>query len=513
MSGTRQPLKASDWYYMAEGGSRVVMCYRGSDPALVGKVLRVRKCAKDRSRENVITSDNFDHHDLTDKDLWAKFFSLEQRDQDEIVQVFSSTLLQPLLSGNQTDTAILIRVNASFLTQVAENIASMRPATRREASDVDLKARCAVLAQNHRDVATGSSLASAPFISLEIKPKCGFVDQINRVDVARFQMHQSLKLADGRVLQTSNYDPLDLFHGRKKKNGTGSCSWMRTAGQGAVNHALHRRAMIALIHEPQNNFFVVTPNYHKSRLTNLSTEDSQYPEKSIAASSREGMYEGIHEKGAKPNSLGNVGIWQLARTFGNALFGEKENMLHRSENIVNTFIDLTIMALRCAGVFSRIRAAQRLDRIGIEGAIRLAARVRPSKRTVASVKNTRTFLKGTQSCTSNFYTGECAHRLLRNFVISTTVKDCSIILSINRLNTVASDVPAKLGHDGSIVLVKIPFFRLQRRAEKVTTDEHMVFLCRTAIVDQDMKSISKLRQWLALDRKIRGQHATNGLLR
>ena len=225
------------------------------------------------------------------------------------------------------------------------------------------------------------------------------------------------------------------------------------------------------------------------------------------------MYEGIHEKGAKPNSLGNVGIWQLARTFGNALFGEKENMLHRSENIVNTFIDLTIMALRCAGVFSRIRAAQRLDRIGIEGAIRLAARVRPSKRTVPSVKNTRTFLKGTQSCTSNFYTGECAHRLLRNFVISTTVKDCSIILSINRLNTVASDVPAKLGHDGSIVLVKIPFFRLQRRAEKVTTDEHMVFLCRTAIVDQDMKSISKLRQWLALDRKIRGQHATNGLLR
>ena len=92
--------------------------------------------------------------------------------------------------------------HASFLTQVAENIASMRPATRREASDVDLKARCAVLAQNHRDVATGSSLASAPFISLEIKPKCGFVDQMNRVDVARFQMHQSLKLADGRVLQT-----------------------------------------------------------------------------------------------------------------------------------------------------------------------------------------------------------------------------------------------------------------------------------------------------------------------
>ncbi|KAJ8555562.1 hypothetical protein K7X08_013058 [Anisodus acutangulus] len=62
-------------------------------------------------------------------------------------------------------------------------------------------------------------------ISVEIKPKCGFLplsefiapDNIIKRSVTRFQMHQALKLHQGKTSEISAYDPLDLFSGSRDR--------------------------------------------------------------------------------------------------------------------------------------------------------------------------------------------------------------------------------------------------------------------------------------------------------
>ena len=511
---------ASDWHYMAEGGSRVVLCYRGPDPSLVGKVLRVRKRAKDRPLQNLTkTVDNEqDHrHDLTDLELWVEFFSLERQDQDELAEIFSDKLLRPFLSRNQTDTGVRIRVDASFLTQVATNIASFRPAKRWESSVVDVKSRSAVIVQNHRNIVK-DDYSTAQVISLEIKPKCGFADPMNRAGIARFRMHQSVKLAGGKLLRTSNYDPLDLYGELDEKIYTDTCLRMHMARQGSPQHAQHRRAMLALIQEPQNNFLVTRPNDLDG--TNFSTHlfnDPKYPGSMNPRPCKErNVY--THRDAEcisiKPHGFRSFGIWQLSGFLGRRMPGEQENALHKNGSVVDNFIDVALMALSCTGVLSRIRAAQRLDRVGIEGAMRLVARIRQMKQIPTSVTGIENHHEISMwGSVSKVDRVEFAYHLLRNFIISATAKDCSIILSINRLNTMASGVPVKLRHDSRKVLIKSPVFRVQRRTVRETTEEHVKFLCQVAVVDQDMKLVSKSRYWLALDRKIRGHYATNGLFR
>jgi len=218
--------------------------------------------------------------------------------------------------------------------------------------------------------------------------------------------------------------------------------------------------------------------------------------------------------GIKPHSFRNLGIWQLSGFLGRRMPGEQENAVHKNGSVVNNFIDVALMALSCTGVLSRIRAAQRLDRVGIEGAMRLVARIRHMKQIPTSVTGTGNYHEISMwDSVSKVDRVDCACRLLRNFIISATAKDCSIILSINRLNKMASGVPVKLRHDSRKVLIKSPVFRMQRRTVRGTTEEHVKFLCQVAVVDQDIKLVSKSRYWLALDRKIRGHFATNGLFR
>ncbi|XP_028112049.1 inositol-pentakisphosphate 2-kinase-like [Camellia sinensis] len=80
-------------------------------------------------------------------------------------------------------------------------------------------------------------------ISVEIKPKCGFLPDSRFISkenaikkrITRFKMHQSLKLHQREISNTSEYDPLDMLSGSKER--------------------VHK-AITALFCTPQNNFRV-----------------------------------------------------------------------------------------------------------------------------------------------------------------------------------------------------------------------------------------------------------------
>ncbi|GMP81162.1 hypothetical protein CsSME_00035965 [Camellia sinensis var. sinensis] len=88
-----------------------------------------------------------------------------------------------------------------------------------------------------------SNLKGKFSISVEIKPKCGFlpdsrfISEENAIKkrITRFKMHQSLKLHQREISDTSEYDPLDMLSGSKER--------------------VHK-AITALFCTPQNNFRV-----------------------------------------------------------------------------------------------------------------------------------------------------------------------------------------------------------------------------------------------------------------
>ncbi|KAF5942894.1 hypothetical protein HYC85_020536 [Camellia sinensis] len=88
-----------------------------------------------------------------------------------------------------------------------------------------------------------SNLKGKFSISVEIKPKCGFlpdsrfISEENAIKkrITRFKMHQPLKLHQREISDTSEYDPLDMLSGSKER--------------------VHK-AITALFCTPQNNFRV-----------------------------------------------------------------------------------------------------------------------------------------------------------------------------------------------------------------------------------------------------------------
>ncbi|KAK9907753.1 hypothetical protein WJX75_009233 [Coccomyxa subellipsoidea] len=85
-----------------------------------------------------------------------------------------------------------------------------------------------------------SEMGQAGTLCVEIKPKCGFLptsalirpEHAVKRRVPRFQLHQLLKLEQGKIQRLSAYNPLDLFSGSPQRM---------------------EAALAALFEEPQNN--------------------------------------------------------------------------------------------------------------------------------------------------------------------------------------------------------------------------------------------------------------------
>ncbi|XP_059634622.1 inositol-pentakisphosphate 2-kinase-like [Cornus florida] len=235
---------AGDWTYRGEGAANLVLAYTGSSPTFVGKVLRIRKAPRN-STECENSCPALTMHECL---LWKDANSLVSAPTREIAkQLFVRHVMCPLLGSEYVDAGIRVLVSREFLESIENKVLGYRPACRVDAAKVNIFCDSALLMSDHSIFPHGS-LKEDLCISVEIKPKCGFlpissfIAEGNAVkkNISRFRMHQALKLQQKEVSDASEYDPLDMFSQSKDRV---------------------LKAINSLFVTPQNNFRVFLNGY------------------------------------------------------------------------------------------------------------------------------------------------------------------------------------------------------------------------------------------------------------
>ncbi|XP_057965131.1 inositol-pentakisphosphate 2-kinase-like [Malania oleifera] len=212
---------AAHWIYRGEGAVNLVFAYTGSSPLFAGKVLRIQKVPRKKSQ----CASNTSVLSVYECRLWKDANDIVSSPTKDIAgQLYVQNVMSPLLGSKHVDSGMRVRVSRDFLESVEKNVLSQRPTWRVDAAKINTLCDSALLMSDHSVFCQGT-VKGEPSISIEIKPKCGFLpfsrfiaegNDIKR-SVSRFRMHQLLKLHHKEISQISEYDPLDLFSGSKDR--------------------------------------------------------------------------------------------------------------------------------------------------------------------------------------------------------------------------------------------------------------------------------------------------------
>eukprot|EP00250_Pteridium_aquilinum_P011068 c19817_g1_i1 orf=550-1965(-) len=434
---------AMDWCYRGEGAANIVLAYQGSDPLLVGKVLRLKKIALDAKHlksSKVVCEPGQLVLTEEEQKVWADWPSVATAmSLETLIKAYTRDVMSPLLGSEHVDPGVLVRVSREFLETVACNVHHARPSSRANASQIDILSSSALLISDH---SVFWSLAGTepkniifPSISVEIKPKCGFLPSSALIaaknsikkKVPRFTMHQILKLTEGQVKVLSHYSPLDLFSENLER----------------INQAVH-----CLLDNPQNNLRVFVGG------TLISGSD------------------------AEPAN------WQaLTEAFG-----------HKNQaDPVEALKELVAQSLYETNAIRNLLAVQKLDTLDIEGAIHAYYKI--CHRNPIEHLHGSTFNKldesveheaGTRSVEAldGMSLVEC-RRIVRDYLIAATAKDCSLMLTLQQ-------VPDTTTKNTNMQCHKLVF--------SSKTDKF--FRLKINFVDLDLKSLSKMPHYYHIDQEI-----------
>jgi len=205
--------EAANWAYIAEGALNLTCGYVGSEDALRGCVLRVRK----RNEEATGGKES-------DSNPWSE--SLR----------FIESKVVPWLGSRYVHRSMPVDFPDGFIEALAAKIEGARPVKRRKHS-LDFSVQTGLLMVNNTIIPEGK--VGEPTVCFELKVKWGFLPsspfithEIKKT-VDRFTLHQKLKNTKQKVDSLSNYNPLDLFSFEPERI---------------------MKALRGLVETPQNNF-------------------------------------------------------------------------------------------------------------------------------------------------------------------------------------------------------------------------------------------------------------------
>ncbi|KAL3639134.1 Inositol-pentakisphosphate 2-kinase [Castilleja foliolosa] len=375
MEAVLQAKDAVEWAYRGEGAVNLVLAYRGSSPKFVGKVLRIPKVPNHGSDEN-------GHSPLTKLEciMWGGFEGIVSAPTREIAeQLYVQKVMCPLLGPDHVDAGIRLFASKEFLEAVEYKVLRQRPSWRVDAAKVNSLCDSVLLIADHSIFPHVSGSLKEDFcVSVEIKPKCGFlpisdfIAEENKVKkrITRFRMHQALKLSQGQISQISKYNPLDLFSGSKDRV---------------------QKAIKSLLLTPQNNFRV--------------------------------FLNGSLIFGGMDGSADSPG-YMVDRAFQDAL---KHVILARDSMHSKYFVELVTETVMSSGLLDKLLEVQKLDAIDIEGAIHAYYDV-VSKPCVICLEKGRKKLAGRYSSIHAMPRDE-KFKLVMGYLISATGKDLSVMVS------------------------------------------------------------------------------------
>ncbi|WZZ10787.1 hypothetical protein YC2023_096708 [Brassica napus] len=426
-----EPKDAVDWSYRGEGAVNLVLAYTGSSPSFLGKMMRIQKMPNDGKEDNGNTSGN----GLTshEKVIWGECKELVSCQNKEIVEfLFVKHVMRPLLGHKHVNPGMRLLVAKEFLESVENIVTSQRPSWRADAASVDTH-RNSVLLMDDLTLFAHGRVEDKPCLSVEIKPKCGFLpsssfiaeENVIKKSITRFEMHQVLKLHDNEISEISEYDPLDLFSGSKDR--------------------IHK-AIRALYATPQNNFRV---------FLNGSL-----------------VFGGLGGGTCKTTS-------KVEQDFEHLL---KDIIKTKDGSRANHFIELVAETVYTSGVLDHLLDVQKLDKYNIEGAVHVYYDlINQPCRVCKELEKSKT---SSTSQFSSMHSIPMAEKVnvLKEFLISATAKDCSVMISFRSTDAVIS---RSSSHSN-----------LHLESAKQEFDYKVHF------IDLDMRPLKKMEVYYELDKKI-----------
>ncbi|XP_018447056.1 inositol-pentakisphosphate 2-kinase [Raphanus sativus] len=426
-----EPKDAVDWSYRGEGAVNLVLAYTGSSPSFLGKMMRIQKMPNDGKEDNGNTSGN----GLTshEKVIWGECKEVVSCQNKEIVEfLFVKHVMRPLLGHKHVNPGMRLLVAKEFLESVENIVTSQRPSWRADAACVDTN-RNSVLLMDDLTLFAHGRVEDKPCLSVEIKPKCGFLpsssfiaqENVIKKGKTRFEMHQVLKLQENEISEISEYDPLDLFSGSKDR--------------------IHK-AIRALYATPQNNFRV---------FLNGSL-----------------VFGGLGGGTCKTTS-------KVEQDFEHIL---KDIIKTKDGPRANHFIELVAETVYTSGVLDHLLDVQKLDKYNIEGAIHVYYDLinQPCKVCKELEKSTKS--SASQFSSMHLIPMDEKVNVLKEFLISATAKDCSVMISFRSTNDVIS---RSSSHSN-----------LHLESAKQEFDYKVHF------IDLDMRPLKKMEVYYELDKKI-----------
>ncbi|KAH9624291.1 hypothetical protein KSS87_014019 [Heliosperma pusillum] len=347
---------AEDWKYKGEGAANLVLAYIGSSPSFMGKVIRVQKIPRNMAKYELGRS-FLPKHELL---LWEGVGDIIRSPNKEIAdQRFVQCVMTPLLGAEFVDPGICVLVSKEFLESVERNVLCQRPLWRVNAAKVNICSDSVLLMSDH-------------------SPKCGFLPYSSFVadknafkkNVTRFKMHQALKVKDSQIAQLSEFDPLDLFSGSRRRID---------------------KAIKALIATPQNNLRV----FRNGALI-----------------------------------YGGLGGGSYGTSFAKAeAFEDYIRSFIRSENSssITSFVNLVREAIVKLGVLDRLLEVQKFDKLDIEGAIHAYYDVVSQSCKVCG--NTDEDRKSSKYSSLHSLPLEESRKIVKDYLTAATAKDCSLMIS------------------------------------------------------------------------------------
>ncbi|DBB00055.1 TPA: Inositol-pentakisphosphate 2-kinase [Trebouxia sp. C0004] len=326
----------------------------------------------------------------------------------------------------------------------------------------NLKAKCAQTAHQ-----------LLPALCVEIKPKWGLLPtspaiaakHVIKKQVSRFQLQQHLKLAQGKISSISAYDPLDLFSGETVR--------------------MHR-TLVALIANPQNNLKLFVDGKPVDTLDHTAQLDST---------------ESLVEKA----------------------FGLDSDFAEPG-NAVTLLADVLKHILLREGVLQKLLSIQALDAHDIEGIYPLYCHMLQQLRLQTdgpNVVHRQTPFEGVGSeCELSALQPQKAHvmslvrktwseqiSMIRDYLLATTAKDCSLMITMQALPAAASpDHMESQCHCSH-------FSEFQKGFDLVSVPKIAVQLkYKVAVVDLDVKPHSKILSHYCLDQEIIKHQAMERLI-
>ncbi|KAE8713389.1 Inositol-pentakisphosphate 2-kinase [Hibiscus syriacus] len=381
---------AVDWVYRGEGAANLVLAYTGSSSAFMGKVMRIQKSqrkGKSRVHEN---------EGLTAQErlLWREYKELLMWPNREIVQqLYVKHVMSPLLGPLHVDAGMRVHVTKEFLLSVEKNVTCRRPACRIDSSQVDVN-RDSVLIISDHSVFMNGTLKDGPCITVEIKPKCGFLpisrfiseENVVKRTTTRFKMHQELKLHNQEISEYSEYNPLDLF----SRSPDRIC-----------------KAIEALYATPQNNFRV--------------------------------FLNGSIVFGGLGGGAGSTTVL-VGEAFEDAL----KDVIKADDGLCKTsFIQLVAETVYTSGVLDQLLEVQKLDAYDIEGAIHAYYNI-ISQPCMACRESSKVTLSNRYPSLHSITLDESL-KIVKDYLIAATVKDCSMMISFRPMED--GDVLSESSHN------------------------------------------------------------------